>query len=163
MEVESLLCVCESARNCIYPYSLWEHNATHCCSTPDDKGEMREREKDKMKKKKCTMALLQTIAVNGIIFSPQRLRWEQWTIRADGMLKIHWMLYIQYMMENRKCYLSTLKINSFIYVNKHTEYDNFSGVTFIQSLIQEWWMFIKNMSRNCVKLNHCCWTHHNVN
>lgn len=84
VEVEPLLCVCERARNCIYPYSLWEHTAVALQMTRE-RWQRERASATQREKKKCTMALLQTIAINGIIFSPQRLHWEQWTIRADGL------------------------------------------------------------------------------
>lgn len=58
---------------------------------------------------KCTMALLQTIAINGIIFSPQRSYWGNNELYGDSTPMIHWMFYIQYMTgKSSTCYLSAV-------------------------------------------------------
>ena len=53
----------------------------------------RERERQN-EREKCTMALLQTIAINGIIFFPQRLRWGNnelhvSSLTMSGLHKVH--------------------------------------------------------------------------
>lgn len=60
-------------------------------------GEMRGTEGEQCSGEKGGMALLQTIAVNGIIFSPQRLHSGNNELHADGTLTTRWIFYIQYM------------------------------------------------------------------